>query len=385
MPRHAPTSVLVTGGAGFIGSAFLRRVVPRYPQIRWVNLDLLTYAGSPLNVAPVEGAPNYAFVRGDIADAALVGRLVAEEKISTVVHFAAESHVDRSIRDPLAFVRTNVVGTAVLLEAARQAWLADGPAAPGRFRFHHVSTDEVFGALGDEGAFTEETPYDPRSPYSATKAGSDHLARAYGHTYGLPVVVSNCSNNYGPYQYPEKLVPLTIARAAALEPIPVYGKGENVRDWLHVDDHAEALDLLLHEGADGESYAVGGRAERTNLGVVTLLADAVDEALGRPAGTARAGLTFVTDRPGHDFRYAMDPAKVERELGWRPAHTFERGMRETVAWYLAHARWLHVVRDERYQAWEAEHYGIGGSPSSDQRVIRLSPSVVSSTDDPMVQ
>jgi dTDP-glucose 4,6-dehydratase len=354
MPRHTPTSVLVTGGAGFIGSAFLRRVVPRYPAVRFVNLDLLTYAGSPLNVREVEGASTYRFVRGDIADAELVGRLFEEETFSTVVHFAAESHVDRSIRDPLAFVRTNVVGTAVLLDAARRAWADAG--APGRFRFHHVSTDEVFGALGDEGVFDEATPYDPRSPYAASKAGSDHLARAYSHTFGLPVVVSNCSNNYGPYQYPEKLVPLTIARAAAQEQIPVYGAGANVRDWLHVDDHAEALDLLVHEGADGETYGVGGRAERTNIEVVRLLCDLVDEALGRPGGTARAGIAYVTDRPGHDFRYAMDPSKIEAGPGWRAAHTFEGGMRETVAWYLAHAEWLDAVRDDRYRAWVDTQY-----------------------------
>jgi dTDP-glucose 4,6-dehydratase len=365
MPQHTPTSVLVTGGAGFIGSAFLRRVVPRHPGVRWVNLDLLTYAGSLLNVRDVEAAPSYRFVRGDIADADLVGRLFDEEAFSTVVHFAAESHVDRSIRDPLAFVRTNVLGTAVLLDAARRAWTSDGPPAPGRFRFHHVSTDEVFGALADDDPpFSETTPYDPRSPYAASKAGSDHLARAYHHTFGLPVVVSNCSNNYGPYQYPEKLVPLVIARAAALEKIPVYGAGTNVRDWLHVDDHAAALDLLLHEGADGETYGVGGSAERRNVEVVRLLCDLVDGALGRPSGTARAGITYVTDRPGHDFRYAMDTAKIEQELGWRPARSFEDGMRATAAWYLAHADWLDAVRDDRYRQWVDTHYdpADGGAP-----------------------
>jgi dTDP-glucose 4,6-dehydratase len=360
MPRHDPTTVLVTGGAGFIGSAFLRRVVPRHPGVRWVNLDLLTYAGSLLNVRDVESAPNYRFVKADIADPDAIARLFAEEAFSTVVHFAAESHVDRSIRDPLAFVRTNVVGTAVLLDAARRAWAGEPPdQVRGRLgdrRFHHVSTDEVFGALGDQGVFDETTPYDPRSPYAASKAGSDHLARAYHHTFGLPVVVSNCSNNYGPYQYPEKLVPLTIARAVSLESIPVYGQGANVRDWLHVEDHAEALEMMVFEGTEGEMYAVGGRAERRNLDVVHLLCDLVDEALGRPAGRARGGVTFVTDRLGHDYRYAIDPSKTERELGWRPAHTFETGMRDTVAWYLEHADWMDSVRDDRYREWVGQQY-----------------------------
>ena len=358
MPAHQPTTVLVTGGAGFIGSAFLRHVVPRHPEVRWVNLDLLTYAGSLLNVREVQDAPNYAFVKADIADGDVVGRLFEEEGFSSVVHFAAESHVDRSIKDPLAFVRTNVVGTAVLLDAARRAWAG---APEGSRRFHHVSTDEVFGALGDDGVFTESTPYDPRSPYSASKAGSDHLARAYFHTYGLPVVVSNCSNNYGPYQYPEKLVPLTIARAAALESIPVYGKGENVRDWLHVEDHAEALEAMLVGGVDGETYAVGGEAERRNIEVVHLLCDLVDQALGRTVGAARAGISFVVDRPGHDYRYAIDPSKIERDLGWRPAHSFESGMRDTVAWYLSNGEWLESVRDDRYRQWVVNHYD---SPAS---------------------
>ncbi len=343
-------SVLVTGGAGFIGSNFLLALVPRHPEVRFVNLDLLSYAGNLLNLRAVEDAPNYTFVRGDIADAGLVRRLFGEHRFDTVVHFAAESHVDRSILDPLAFVRTNVVGTATLLEAARQAW--------GRrtdVRFHHVSTDEVFGALGDEGTFDEATPYDPRSPYSASKAGSDHLVRAYHHTYGLPVTLSNCSNNYGPFQFPEKLVPLVIRNAAAGEPLPVYGRGENVRDWLHVSDHVEALGLILRAGTPGETYAVGGRAERRNLEVVETIADRVDERLGRAPGTGRALITFVADRPGHDWRYAMDPAKLER-LGWQPAHAFEDGLRETVAWYLDNADWLEAVADDSYRtAYDAPH------------------------------
>ena len=348
---HQPRSVLVTGGAGFIGSNFLLALVPRHPEVRFVNLDLLTYAGNLLNLRSVEDAPNYTFVHGDIADADLVRRLFEEHGFDTVVHFAAESHVDRSILDPLAFVRTNVVGTATLLEAARQAW---GDRTD--VRFHHVSTDEVFGTLGDEGAFDETTPYDPHSPYSASKAGSDHLVRAYGDTYGLPITISNCSNNYGPFQFPEKLVPLVIRNAAAGEPLPVYGRGENVRDWLHVADHVEAIEVILRDGTPGETYAVGGRAERRNLEVVETIADVVDECLGRAPGTGRALITFVTDRPGHDWRYAMDPAKIERELGWQPTHSFEEGLRETVRWYLDHTEWLDAVADASYRDYYSTQY-----------------------------
>ncbi len=353
---HTPRSVLVTGGAGFIGSNFLLRLVPALPKVRFVNLDALTYAGNLLNLRAVEDAPNYTFAHGDIADADLVRRLFAEHDFDTVVHFAAESHVDRSILDPLAFVRTNVVGTATLLEAARQAWSGRGGMRDD-VRFHHVSTDEVFGTLGDEGAFDEATPYDPHSPYSASKAGSDHLVRAYHHTYGLPVTLSNCSNNYGPFQFPEKLIPLVIRNAAAGEPLPVYGRGANVRDWLHVADHVDALDRILREGTAGETYAVGGRAERRNLDVVEMLADLVDEHLGREPGTARALITFVTDRPGHDWRYAMDPSKIERTLNWQPAHTFESGLRDTVRWYLDHTEWLDAVTDQSYRAYYTSQYG----------------------------
>ncbi|MDX1529948.1 MAG: dTDP-glucose 4,6-dehydratase [Rhodothermales bacterium] len=357
--RHQPTACLVTGGAGFIGANFLHRLVPQRPVVRFVCLDLLTYAGHRASLAPVEDASNFRFVHGDVADRALVGRLFEEEGFTTVVHFAAESHVDRSIHDPLAFVRTNVMGTAVLLEAARQAWTGGGQIDDERFRFHHVSTDEVFGTLGDTGAFDETTPYAPRSPYSASKAGSDHLARAYAHTYGLPVTLSNCSNNYGPYQHPEKLIPLMIRQAAAGEPMPVYGRGGNVRDWLHVHDHADALERIVWSGQNGETYAVGGRAERQNLTVVEAVADLVDEALGREPGTARALITFVTDRPGHDWRYAMDPGKIERELGWRPAHTFEQGLRETVRWYLNHPEWVAAVTGEAFESYYQQHYGDG--------------------------
>lgn len=350
---HSPTSILVTGGAGFIGSNFLLRTVPRYQDVRFVNLDLLTYAGNLLNLKAIEGAKNYSFVHGDIADESLVTRLFVEHAFSTVVHFAAESHVDRSIIDPLAFVRTNVVGTATLLDAARRAW----EGGERDTRFYHVSTDEVFGELGDTGAFSETTPYDPHSPYSASKAGSDHLVRAYHDTYGLPVVISNCSNNYGPFQFPEKLVPLMIVKAAAGEPLPIYGEGANVRDWLHVEDHAGAIDLILREGRDGKTYCVGGRAERNNRAVVEAICDLVDEVLGRRPGTSREQITFVTDRPGHDFRYAIDPSKLENELGWSQAHTFGQGMRETVEWYLSNHEWLVSVMDGSYRAYLAEQYG----------------------------
>ncbi len=360
---HAPRVVLVTGGAGFIGSNFLLRMVPRYPEVRFVNLDALTYAGNLLNLRAVEDAPNYAFVHGDVADAELVRRVFAEEGVTTVVHFAAESHVDRSILDPMAFVRTNVLGTGVLLEAARHAWADDGGGFdPERHRFHHVSTDEVFGELGDDdAAFDEATPYAPRSPYAASKAASDHLARSYFHTYGLPVTVSSCSNNYGPFQLPEKLLPLVIRNAAAGEPIPVYGRGHNVRDWIHVADHAEALDCILRDGRPGEAYGVGAREEQQNIAVVRHLADLVDEELDRPEGTARALITHVADRPGHDWRYAMNPAKIEAELGWRPRIPLEAGLRDTVRWYLHHGEWLDAVLDESYRDYYRRQYGDWGS------------------------
>jgi dTDP-glucose 4,6-dehydratase len=357
MPQHTPRVVLVTGGAGFIGANFLLRMVPRYPDVQFVNLDALTYAGNLMTLKPIEDADNYAFVHGDIADAGLVERLFEQHAFSTVAHFAAESHVDRSILDPLAFVRTNVVGTATLLDAARRTWTTDGAIDAEAYRFYHISTDEVFGTLGDTGAFDETTPYDPHSPYSASKAGSDHLVRAYHDTYGLPVVLSNCSNNYGPYQFPEKLIPLMITKARDLAPLPVYGAGENVRDWLHVEDHADAIDLILREGRTGETYCIGGRAERRNLDVVHLLCDLVDEALGRGLGAARERITFVTDRPGHDFRYAIDARKLETELGWTRRHTFESGLRATVAWYLSNEAWLRAVMNESYRDYFTAQYG----------------------------
>lgn len=353
--RHSPRAVLVTGGAGFIGSNFLLRMVPRYPDVSFVNLDALTYAGNPMNLEALESAPNYTFVHGDIADATLVQSLFETHRFTTVVHFAAESHVDRSIMAPLSFVRTNTVGTAVLLEAARQAWLIDA-SSMGDYRFFHVSTDEVFGSLGDDGLFDETTPYDPRSPYSASKAASDHFVRAYFHTYGLPIVLSNCSNNYGPYQFPEKLIPLVIQNAINGEPVPVYGEGTNVRDWLHVHDHCDAIDQILRHGQTGETYLISGAAERRNIDLVRLLLDLVDDALGRPAGTSQALITFVKDRPGHDFRYAIDATKLRDELGWTPTYDLTEGLRATVRWYLDHSDWLAAVRDASYLEYYKQQY-----------------------------
>jgi dTDP-glucose 4,6-dehydratase len=330
-------------------------MVPRSPDVAFVNLDNLTYAGNLLNLTEIEDAHNYQFVHGDVADGNLVQRLFEEYGFTTVVHFAAESHVDRSIMAPLAFVQTNVMGTATLLDAARLAW-KDRADDPSRYRFFHVSTDEVFGSLGDDGFFTESTPYDPRSPYSSSKAASDHFVRAYAHTYGLPILVSNCSNNYGPFQFPEKLIPLVILNALNERPIPIYGKGENVRDWLHVHDHCDAIDLILRQGTPGETYLVGGNNERANLDLVHLLLDLVDEALGRAPGTSREKITFVKDRAGHDFRYAIDASKLQEALGWSPAYSLETGMRATVDWYLAHQDWLDAVSDASYRDYYAQQY-----------------------------
>lgn len=355
-PRHRPVSVLVTGGAGFIGSNFLLRMVPKHPDVRFVNLDLLTYAGNLMNLAAIEDAPNYRFVQGDIADPDLVRTLFEEHAFSTVVHFAAESHVDRSIMAPLSFVKTNTLGTVTLLEAARAAWLTTKPAEP--YRFYHVSTDEVFGSLGDDGFFRENTPYDPRSPYSASKAASDHFVRAYAHTYGLPVVISNCSNNYGPYQFPEKLIPVVIVRALNSETVPVYGAGANVRDWLYVEDHCEAIETILTRGDAGETYVIGGDAELPNLTLVEMLLDAVDEATDREIGTSRQLITFVKDRPGHDFRYAMDFTRLREELQWEPRHNLRDGLRATVNWYLENEDWLTAVMDDSYRAYYERQYAV---------------------------
>jgi dTDP-glucose 4,6-dehydratase len=353
----SPMIVWVTGGAGFIGSSFLLRFVPRFPERRYVNVDKLTYAANPLSLEPIAHAAHYRLARTDICDFDALDRLAAEEPPDVIVHFAAESHVDRSILGPREFVRTNVEGTFNLLEIARKHWQpAKGKPSEGRV-FHHVSTDEVYGSLGETGFFTEETRYDPSSPYSSTKAASDHLVRAYARTYGLPTRITNCSNNYGPRQFPEKLVPLMILNLLARKPLPIYGKGLNVRDWLYVDDHADAIGAVLERGVDGETYNVGGHNEKTNLEVVETLARLVAEETGAPLDALLALKSYVADRPGHDLRYAIDASKIERELGWRPSETFESGMRKTVRWYLENEAWVAAVQSGEYRSWIEKNYG----------------------------
>lgn len=338
-------NLLVTGGCGFIGCNLIRHVIKRPEVHRLVNLDCLTYAGHLANVVDVAAHPKYVFERVDLRDQAEVVRAVGAHGITHVLHLAAESHVDRSISGPADFISTNILGTFNLLEACRAAWLRRSPLpAPGSVRFLHVSTDEVFGSLGPSGFFTETTPYAPNSPYSASKASSDMLVRAYHHTYGLPAIITNCSNNYGPHQFPEKLIPVVIQSALARRPIPVYGDGLNVRDWLYVGDHAEALWQVATRGRDGETYNIGGHNEMPNLRIVELICDLVDEMAPQLGGGSRQLITFVKDRPGHDRRYAIDAGKIQRELGWVPAHTFETGLRETVRWYLDHQDWVRQVR-----------------------------------------
>jgi len=339
---------LVTGGAGFIGGNFVLRAVAS--GVKVVNLDALTYAGNLDTLASVQDNPLHVFLEGDIGDRALVARLLAEHRPDAVVNFAAESHVDRSIDGPAAFIQTNVVGTLGLLESVRDHWKELEGEARERFRFLHVSTDEVYGSLGDTGKFTESTPYAPNSPYSASKAASDHLVRAFHHTYGLPVLTTNCSNNYGPYHFPEKLIPLIIARALAGEPLPVYGDGKNVRDWLFVGDHCQAIRTVLEKGRVGETYNVGGNAEKQNLEVVHMICALLDERVPRADGKPRSSqITFVADRPGHDRRYAIDASKLRDELGWEPEYTFEQGIAETVDWYLANQAWVKRVLDGSYR------------------------------------
>ncbi len=340
--------ILVTGGAGFIGGAVVRRLVSNGHHV--VNLDKLTYSGNLDSLAIVADASNYRFVQADIADHDTVAAVLAEERIDSIMHLAAESHVDRSIDGPGIFVETNVTGTFKLLNAALGYWRSLDGLAKDAFRFHNISTDEVYGDLPfDSGMFTEDTAYAPSSPYSASKAAADHFVRAWHGTYGLPVLLSNCSNNYGPYHFPEKLIPLIILNALEGKPLPIYGKGENVRDWLHVDDHAAALELVLTKGTVGESYNVGGRAERTNLQVVEAICDLLDQRCPLANGEPRRSLiTYVSDRPGHDRRYAIDPAKIERELGWRANHTFEQGLAETIEWFLGHESWWRPIRDGNY-------------------------------------
>ncbi|MCH8123002.1 MAG: dTDP-glucose 4,6-dehydratase [Bacteroidetes bacterium] len=350
-----PRSVLVTGGAGFIGSNYLHWMVSRHPEIRFVNLDLLTYAGNLANIESISAEANYEFVQGDITDSALVEMLFQTHGFDTVVHFAAESHVDRSIEDPLSFVRTNVIGTTILLETARTFWKASDSMS--LCRFHHVSTDEVYGSLGTTGQFLESTPYAPRSPYAASKASSDHFVRAFAETYGLPILITNCSNNFGPYQFPEKLIPLTIVNAVSEQAIPVYGRGDNIRDWLFVLDHCEALELVLQRGTPGQTYLIGGGNEWSNLDLVNKILDRVDESLSRPEGTGRALVSFVDDRPGHDFRYSVNTDRIQAELDWRPSHSLDEALELTVTWYLENQDWIECVKDESYMRYYDRMYG----------------------------
>jgi dTDP-glucose 4,6-dehydratase len=348
--------LLVTGGAGFIGSAVVRHFAGQ-SSVNVLNVDALTYAGNPDSLIAVAQAPNYTFAEADICDRNRLTRIFREHRPDAVMHLAAESHVDRSIDGSADFIRTNIQGTHTLLEVARAYWSELDKSHKERFRFHHVSTDEVYGELGEEGAFTEETPYAPNSPYAATKASSDHLVRAWHRTYGLPTIVSNCSNNYGPFQFPEKLIPLTILNALEARPLPVYGRGENVRDWLYVGDHVAALDLILREGKVGDTYNVGGGAEMKNIDVVRTICSLMDELSPKSKPHAEL-ITFVTDRPGHDFRYAINADKINAALGWRPSETFTSGLRETVAWYLANRNWWERIRSGVYRG---ERLGIAAS------------------------
>jgi dTDP-glucose 4,6-dehydratase len=353
--RH-PRRILITGGAGFIGSNFVHYWCDRYPEDRVIVLDALTYAGNLRNLESLEERPNFRFVQGDICDRLLLDALLKQEKVDTIAHLAAESHVDRSILSPGAFVRTNVVGTFTLLEAFRQHWEAHKQ--PGHYRFLHVSTDEVYGSLGsDDPAFSETTPYAPNSPYSASKAGSDHFARAYYHTYNLPTLITNCSNNYGPYHFPEKLIPLMCINILLGKSLPVYGDGQNVRDWLYVEDHCRALDTVIHQGQAGETYNIGGNNEVKNIDLVHMLCDLMEElAPDLPVRPCQKLITYVKDRPGHDRRYAINAEKIKTELGWVPQETVEAGLRKTVQWYLDHPNWWRSLLSEEYQAYYRKVY-----------------------------
>jgi len=345
-------NILVTGGAGFIGSHVVRLFVNNYPDYNIINLDLLTYAGNLENLKDIKGKPNYTFIKADICDYDTVAGIFSKYKIDGVIHLAAESHVDRSIKDPFSFARTNVMGTLSLLQAAKNYW-------GGNFKeklFYHVSTDEVYGSLGEEGYFLETTAYDPHSPYSASKASSDHFVRAFHDTYGLPVIISNCSNNYGSYQFPEKLIPLFINNICNNKPLPVYGKGENVRDWLFVNDHARAIDVIFHKGKLGDTYNIGGFNEWKNIDLIKVLIKTVDKLLGRKEGASEKLITYVTDRAGHDYRYAIDSSKLKNELGWEPSLQFEEGIEKTVKWYLENEEWVKNVTSGAYQKYYQQMY-----------------------------
>ncbi|MCD0473651.1 dTDP-glucose 4,6-dehydratase [Flavobacterium sp. EDS] len=344
--------ILITGGAGFIGSHVVRRFVNKYPEYHIFNLDALTYAGNLENIKDIEDKPNYTFVKGDIVDESFIDKLFSENDFEGVLHLAAESHVDRSIEDPLSFVKTNVIGTMNLLNAAKNQWKNNQEGK----RFYHISTDEVYGSLGAEGLFTEKTAYDPNSPYSASKASSDHFVRAYGETYGLPYVLTNCSNNYGSYHFPEKLIPLFINNIINNKPLPVYGDGNYTRDWLFVEDHAIAIDLVFHEGKNHETYNIGGFNEWKNIDLVKLLCQIMDEKLGRDKGTSQELITYVKDRPGHDLRYAIDASKINTELGWKPSVTFEEGLEKTINWYLNNEQWLQNVTSGTYKDYYKKQY-----------------------------
>lgn len=344
--------ILITGGAGFIGAHVVKRFVRKYPNYQIVNLDKLTYAGNLENIKDIQDEPNYEFVKGDIADLEFIRNLFAKHQFDGVIHLAAESHVDRSITDPLAFVTTNIVGTAVLLQVAKENWKND---YTGKL-FYHVSTDEVYGSLGETGFFVEDTPYDPRSPYSSSKAGSDHMVRAWHHTFGLPVKISNCSNNYGSYQFPEKLIPLFINNIINEKPLPVYGAGVNVRDWLFVDDHAAAIDLIYHDGAMGETYNIGGNNEWKNIDLIKVLCQQMDDKLGRDKGSSEKLITYVTDRAGHDMRYAIDASKLMKDLNWAPTVTFEQGLSKTIDWYLNNQEWLDNITSGNYKDYYQSQY-----------------------------